>query len=79
VESHNGFKFYNRNGDELFGTEEVDSIPPILNSPIFYESSAIKCKESLSSHESSQGAMSSNGKMCDRMSLSNTLRVGEEQ
>jgi hypothetical protein len=27
VESHNGFKFYNRNGDELLGTEEVDTTP----------------------------------------------------
>ena len=78
MESNNGFKFLNSDVDELFGTEEDNITPFTPDGSILKEYSVIKCKETLPSHPSLTYDMSSDGDICDHVSLSNIFVEGEK-
>ena len=75
TESSYGFKFYNRNGDELFGIEDADTSPHIPDAPIIKKYSATQCADILSAQPLPYGDIPDEHAVDDSMYLSNALFV----
>ena len=79
MDSSRIFRFYNRNGDELFGVEEGGITPPIPKAPIPMNYSDMECDNILPAHSSLHNAISNEYDIDVHMSLSIMLFVERKQ
>ena len=72
MESSDSFELYNIHGDELFGVEEEEDIPLILEASTTMNSSVTQCKCMLPTPSSSQDGITNEHDIDGNMYLSNS-------